>query len=121
MDGDGFDDLIVGAHMAHATNSGMARVFSGMDGSVLHSFCGELDYDQLGGSVAGAGDVNMDGFADVIASAVLHSQNGSHSGRVYVFSGADGAVLHTFDGDLPFELLGSSGFHWNRRPFRDVT
>ena len=41
------------------------KVFSGLDGSVLHALHGEAANVQLGSSVAGPGGVNGDGFPDL--------------------------------------------------------
>ena len=109
VNGDGFDDLIVGAPNDDNNNtlSGSARVFSGVDGSILYTFDGSA-LDRLGESVSGAGDVNGDGFADLIVGARFDSPNGSNSGSAQVFSGADGSVLYTFDGDSAFDFFGES-------------
>ena len=112
VNGDGFDDLIVGA-MTDATNgrdSGNAKVFSGADGSVLYNF----DFDDIsfgdlfGSSVSSAGDVNGDGFADVIVGALSDRNNGSASGSARVLSGADGSVLYIFNGATAFTNFGWS-------------
>ena len=101
VNGDGFDDLIVGAPNTenNGTRSGSARVYSGVDGSVLYKFDGDSNNSQFGISVSGAGDVNGDGFADLIVGASLSDNNGRNSGSAKVFSGVDGSVLYTFDGD----------------------
>ena len=63
VNGDGVPDLIVSARLADTVNgidSGMARVFSGLNGATLHTFLGDAAGDQLGGrwpgSISGAGD-----------------------------------------------------------------
>ena len=110
VNGDGFDDLIVGANCDdnNGTRSGSARVFSGVDGSVLYNFDGDSTWDAFGGSVSGAGDVNGDGFDDLIVGATGDDNRGTLSGSARVFSGADGSVLYTFNGDSTNDYLGGS-------------
>ena len=110
VNGDGFDDLIVGAYGDddNGSSSGSARVFSGVDGSVLHTFLGDAAGDYFGSSVSGAGDVNGDGFDDLIVGAFGDDDNGSNSGSARVFSGVDGSVLHTFLGDAAGDRFGRS-------------
>ena len=110
VNGDGFDDLIVGARFegfAFSSN-GKARVLSGIDGSILYDFRGDSNSDFLGGSVSGAGDVNGDGFADLIVGATGVDNNGSASGSARIFSGVDGSVLYNFDGDRTRDGFGFS-------------
>ena len=63
----------------------------------------EETFGRFGESVSGAGDVNMDGKADVIVGAPFESPGSSPSGagRAYVFSGATGDTL--FSLKSPFE------------------
>jgi len=88
VNGDGFDDLIVGAVQA-AVWPGYARIFSGRSGLVLYTLSGDSAGDFFGVSVSGAGDLNGDGFADLIVGALFDDNNGDWSGSARVFSGCD--------------------------------
>jgi hypothetical protein len=110
VNGDGFDDVIVGALFDdnNGSNSGSARVFCGRTGAILYTFNGDSAGDQFGYAVAGAGDVNNDGFDDLIVGAPFDDNNGTSSGSARVFSGATGAILRTFNGDSAGDQFGFS-------------
>lgn len=84
--GDGFPDIIVGSSRFGANVSGVpdAQIFSGLDGTVLQSLFGGGGADV---SVSGAGDVNADGFADVVMT-------GGVTGIARIISGLDGSLLY---------------------------
>lgn len=70
------------------------RVFDGRTGTLLVSAVGNfMAYAPtfLGGIFVAAGDVNGDGYADIVTGA--DAGGGPH---VQVFSGANGALLHSF-------------------------
>lgn len=94
-DGDGFDDVIVGAYLADifATDSGSASLYSGQTGGLLYTLSGQLTGDEFGSEVSAAGDVNGDGMADFMVGAPGDDTFGSEAGAVYVFTG-QGAPLH---------------------------
>ena len=98
LDRDGFADVIVGACCSDPggrTDAGRVLVFSGRNGSTLFSFEGQAAGDNLGTSVARVHDVNKDGYDDLIVGAWGAA---SGAGQALVFSGRDGAVLATFQG-----------------------
>lgn len=98
VNGDGTPDLIVGAHR-HAASAGLARVFSGRDGAVLHSWVGATAGDEFGYAVRGAGDVDGDGRGDLLVGAPsFDGPAGADSGRTHLYSGATGNLLNGFDG-----------------------
>jgi len=94
VNGDGYADVLVSADLAVATEKGQAYVFSGKTFSgpktaadALATVTGVDDNDRLGHAVAAAGDVDGDGYADVLIASPKH-WTGLNSGEVYVFSGA---------------------------------
>src|SRR5690242_14058941 len=94
VNGDGYADVIVGAPQAGGSNRGAAYVFFGgpaADAIPDLALSGEQANDRFGASVAGAGDVNGDGYDDVIVGAPLNDSAGSNSGRAYIFYGGPGA------------------------------
>ncbi len=102
VDGDGFDDVIVGAwgYDAGQTDEGAAFVFRGSASGIADgtpaTATAQLESDQagarLGVRVAGAGDVNGDGFDDVIVGAYLYDAGQTDEGAAFVFLGSASAV-----------------------------
>jgi len=112
VNGDGFDDLIVGAVFAAPNglaDAGSAFVFSGATGAPIHRFDGLSAGERLGNAVAGAGDVDGDGFDDLVVGAVFASPGGlQYAGSAFVFSGATGTILFRCDGLKAGDRLGNS-------------
>jgi FG-GAP repeat protein len=112
VNGDGFADLIIGASGASngaLIESGAAYVYSGADGTVLWQWNGSANLDHLGRAVSGAGDVNADGYADLLVSAVDADPGGlANAGTVYLYSGFDGQLLFQWDGAVAEDLFGVS-------------
>lgn len=103
VDGDGVHDLVAGdwRDATGGAAAGAVRVFSGATGAELFAFYGTVANGRLGSSVAGAGDVDGDGRADLIAGA---PQGGTGYARVW--SGAGGAVLMNLVGDTVNDQFG---------------
>jgi hypothetical protein len=117
VNGDGFDDLIVGApgagpdgdayagesYVVFGTGAGFAArlELSALDGSNGFRLDGIDTYDNSGYSVAGAGDINGDGFDDLIVGAP------GTGGESYVVFGRDAGFAASLDLSA---LDGSSGF-----------
>lgn len=92
---DGIPDLIVGSRKTEKgeRDKGAARVFSGKDGKALFGWEGEAAHDYFGTSVESVGDLDRDGYIDLIVGAPGIDTEGEHCGGIYVFSGKDGSVL----------------------------
>lgn len=101
--GDHIPDVI-----ASAPGGGYARVYSGRDGKILLTMKAETPNDNFGAHSSGVGDVNHDGFADVIVGAPNNSSGGEKAGRAYVYSGKDGSILLTLTGEHAGDAFGSA-------------
>ena len=64
--------------------------------------------DEFGQHASGLGDVDHDGFADVIVGAPSNSAGGEKAGRAYVYSGQDGHRLLTLTGERAGDGFGSA-------------
>jgi len=110
VNADGYDDFAIGAAEADPgglTSAGSAFIYSGLDGSLLYQKNGAVAGDNFGRQVAGAGNVNGDGYADFIVGAPLADPNDSSSaGSVYVYSGLDGSLLFQKNGARAGDIMG---------------
>ncbi|MGE5278527.1 MAG: FG-GAP-like repeat-containing protein [Acidobacteriota bacterium] len=100
---DGIPDVIAGA-----AGGDRVLIYSGRDGRVLRTLAAERKGDNFGRHVSGAGDVDRDGYADVIVGAPGNNAGGKGAGRAYVYSGSDGRVLLTLTGEREGDGFGST-------------
>lgn len=127
VDGDGLSDILVGAygHDSAGDSAGRAYVVFGKADPVPvlltdvavgqggRAFDGAAAYDRAGFAVSGAGDVDGDGFADLVVGAPLSDAGSEDSGRAYVVFGgpdlASGALPQVADSPTGFTLAGVQG------------
>lgn len=107
VNSDGTPDAAVGAPgetVAGQPYGGQVYLVDGTDGSILTSVTSSEPKMRgfFGATVAGAGDVDGDGTADVIVGARRERVDGKDAaGRVFVISGADGTTLQTLTSPSP--------------------
>jgi hypothetical protein len=94
--------------IASAPGAGKAYVYSGKDGQVLLTLGSGDQTEAFGRHVSGTGDINDDGHSDLIVGAPGNNAGGQGAGRAYVFSGKDGSVLLTVNGEKAGDAFGSS-------------
>jgi hypothetical protein len=115
VNGDGFDDILIGAPYASpnglgsgasylifgkSSGFGAALNLSTLNGSDGFQLSGAKAVDRSGHSVSGAGDINGDGFDDLLIGAYYADPNGEASGASYVVFGAPTAMLTVSDSSL---------------------
>jgi hypothetical protein len=135
VNGDGFDDLIIGAssadpngisfagqsYVVFGSNSGFGADLnlSALNGSNGFAINGIAEDDFSGSSVSSAGDVNGDGFDDLIIAAGAADPNGiSEAGQSYVVFGSNSGFGASFNLST---LNGSNGFAINGIAERDFS
>lgn len=118
FNGDGVDDMVVGALNSNAGGAGSGRAYvifgqtewpasvplNGLNGNNGFKVNAANAGDMLGVSVAGAGDIDGDGFDDVILGGAEASPGGDASGAAWVLYGGEGPfspVLHLSDLEPP--------------------
>lgn len=100
VNGDGFDDILVAGYGDQANGSGVrygvayliygqSATFSSMtlSASTTVKFAGKNEYDYLGASVASAGDVNDDGYEDVLLGSHGKDTAQGNVGAAYLIYG----------------------------------
>jgi len=124
VDADGFDDILIGANgnddggnnagSAHLILGGSRSVTTSIDLSTAdYSFIGEGDNESAGRSVSGAGDVNADGFDDILIGAHTNSDGGSSAGKGYLILGSSLGSTTTVDlSAADYSFVGEAASDW---------
>jgi len=103
VNGDGFDDVVIGAHWYSTDISGRGKAYvfygsaSGLASSPAWTITGTQTEEYLGIHVTTAGDVNGDGFSDIAISSRGFDNGETDEGRVYVFYGSSEGLSTTAD------------------------
>ncbi len=131
--GDGYADILVGAE--GTTGPGKVKIFFGGAGPTGGTFTPGPDPDLIlqgesGGDLFGtaitSGDLNDDGYDDIIVGAYHNGAGGTHAGRVYIYYGGPGlhntpdVILTGFAGGEQFGVSVSSGKDVNRDGYDDL-
>ncbi len=112
MNGDGYDDVVLGAY-GYNSYTGRAYLYlgsaTGLSSTAATTLDGETTSSMFGVSVASAGDVNGDGYDDVVVGATYYN---SQTGRAYVFTGSatglSSTAATTLDGETTSSYFGYS-------------
>ncbi len=105
VNGDGYADIIIGAELDTSSifgprwDSGRLFAFygsaSGLSTTPSWVFDNEQPYAQLGGAVTGLGDINSDGYDDIIAGATHYDHNQTDEGAALIFFGSETGLSTT--------------------------
>jgi hypothetical protein len=95
VNGDGYDDVIVGAHLYDAPNPNAGKAYlylgssSGLQTTPSWTSSGDAQaHAYFGISVASAGDVNGDGYDDVVVGAQFYDTPNANAGKAYLYLGS---------------------------------
>ncbi|WP_353717492.1 FG-GAP-like repeat-containing protein [Dyadobacter sp. 676] len=99
VNGDGYGDVIVGDDWYGQEDAGAAFVYHGSNSGIVVNPAATLLCDQqgaiMGRSVAGAGDVNGDGYSDIIVGAPNYNNGQEYEGVVLAYYGSSTGISNT--------------------------
>jgi concanavalin A-like lectin/glucanase superfamily protein/FG-GAP repeat protein len=97
VNGDGYDDILIGAYVRENYKGQTYLIFGKATGWSMDvdlsqsnaSFLGNDDSDNSGYSVSSAGDVNGDGYDDILIGAYMDADGGNEAGGAYIVFGCN--------------------------------
>ncbi len=118
VNGDGFGDVVVGAYLFDSGQNDEGAVFvflgsaTGINTTAAVILQINQDYAQFGNAVAGAGDVNGDGYSDIVVGAYLFDDGQTDEGAAFVYHGSASGINPTIQANLqtnqPYAQLGDA-------------
>ncbi len=105
INGDGYSDVIIGAPGCEngQTDEGIVYIYHGSESGLTSYSTYQREVNQasaqFGFSVSTAGDVNGDGYSDIIASALYYDGGQTDEGKVFVYHGSPSGLSSTPDWD----------------------
>lgn len=118
VNGDGFDDVIIGAaYFSNGqANEGAVYAYYGSDGGLSTEYDWRKEIDQIdakfGWSISSAGDVNGDGFSDIVVGAPDYSNGNSREGAAFLYLGSAQGLMEDhvwmIEGNVDNALVGNS-------------
>ena len=106
VNGDGYDDILLSAH-GNDSYKGRALLYLGSPDEEKWVAFGEEGSDAFGGTAATAGDVNGDGYGDVLIAAPSHDND---AGKIYLYHGSPTGL----DGSPTWVAAGQPGDEFGR-------
>ncbi|MHC1732868.1 MAG: integrin alpha [Bacteroidales bacterium] len=116
INGDAYTDILVGAPNATSGQVAEGKVYlftgaaNGLGNEAAWSSAGGQANAQWGASLAGAGDLNQDGYGDILIGAPGYSNGEAREGLVSVYSGSASGITVPFawqvEGDQAYTGLG---------------
>jgi hypothetical protein len=99
VNGDGLSDIIA-SNPNEAGGSGRVTIYFSdapinYDAAPAGTLTGQSVADSFGYSISSAGDMNGDGFGDIVVGAPDNDANGTDAGRAYVYLGGPGPSFDT--------------------------
>jgi hypothetical protein len=113
VNGDGYSDVIVGAYFYEngQSNEGVAFIYHGASSGISTTASTTLEENQAGAyfgiSVSSAGDVNGDGYSDVIVGAGYYDNGQYKEGGAFIYHGSASGISTTASTSLEENQAGA--------------
>lgn len=129
LNGDDFQDYVVGVPGAGKHGGGQAMVYSGKDGALIHridvhELAPEASSVEFGRFFASsAGDLDGDKIDDIYIADCFDQSAGLPSGRLFLISGSDGELVYSIAGTASNNWYGigrSAGEDYNHDGIPDL-